>query len=258
MPSEVGQQTQQDPASAGREVVLARSAAAQLAAGLPYKSPQEIVEDLLQRLGNKRTMRDRKGLNHWEQYCPQYLERLVARHKVGEPLRQVVRFIIVNHSSAVEFGTRITCDADMAQTAVSRTYIELLKGGTTITLFYHALKMNARNLLRGRKRELKRYESLDGLVSSARADHALATDSDTSEALEGINFPSPRMEDQDPMEILLARQDQRELADEMDYALRVVRCEGNRWITKKDWWKNSTIGQWEKRHRRTELGGSGE
>lgn len=243
-----------------REAALAQEAAAKPAAGLPNKPASEVVEDLLARLRRKRLSRDAAGLNHWESYCPAYLERLVKRFQVGDPLRQIVRFIVVNHASAVEFATRITRDADLAETAVSRTYIKLLQGRTRIAVFYRALKMGARDLLKARARELKRFESLDALVSAARADHALAVDSETSNACEDIDFPSRRLEDQDPLDILIARhderQEQRELADEMAYALRVVRCEGNRWILKKDWWKESAIGRAEKKRRRTESRGS--
>ncbi len=243
-----------------REASLAQQAASKLAASLPHKPASEIVEDLIARLQRKRSSRDAAGLNHWESYGPAYLEKLVKRFQIADPLRQIVGFIVVNHDSAVEFAARVTCDADLAETAVSRTYIELLNGDTTVTLFYRALKMNARDLLKARAREFKRFESLDALVSAARADHALAVDSDTSNACEDIDFPSRRLEDQDPLDILIARQDerqeQRELADEMAYALRVVRCEGNRWILKKDWWKESAIGRAEKKRRRTELRGS--
>ncbi len=239
-----------------REAVLAQEAASKLAASLPHKPASEVVEDLLARLARRRRLRDASGLNHWESYCPSYLEKLVRRFQTGDPLRQIIRFIVVNHASAVEFATRITCDADLAESAVSRTYIELLKGGTTITLFYHALKMNARNLLEARARELKRFEPLEGLTSAATP--MPAPDEPGSETPEAADFSSPRLEDQDPMDILIARQEQRERIDELDYALRAVRCRGSRWIRQQKWWRESTLCALEKRLAGSDFAGSAE
>lgn len=237
-------QTNQDPAV---EVGLARTAASQLAASLPHKSPQQIVEDLLARLQKRRARRERKGANHWEAYCPRYLEKVVSRFQVGEPLRQIVRFIVVNHSSAVEFARRIARDSDLAEEAVSQTYIELLRGRTTVPLFYRALKMNTRNLLARRATELRRAESLDGFLSAAGARRAQSAEESIREGSEEIDFPSHRLEDQDPLDILIARQEQAELSDELEYAIRVVRYPGNRETLKRKWWKKSAIGQLEKR-----------
>jgi len=236
-----------NPASAGREVALAASAAAQLAAALPNKSPQEIVEDLLHRLGHRRTLRDRKGLNHWAEYCPRYLDRLVARHRTGDFLREAVRFIIVNHDSAVEFATRITCDADMAETAVSQTYVELLKRRTKVKFFYHALKMNARDLLQARGREMQRFDSLDGLLSAAARRQNLSAAETQSDYSEAIDFTSTRLDDQDPLDVLIARQERQERSDELERAIRDVRrTRDNRRILDADWWKESALSEWEK------------
>ncbi|MDE2141182.1 MAG: hypothetical protein KGJ84_02055 [Elusimicrobia bacterium] len=228
-----------------REAVLAQEAASKLAASLPAKPASEIVEDLLERLQRRRLLRDASGLNHWESYCPSYLETLVRRFQTGDPLRQIVRFIVVNHASAVEFATRITCDADLAETAVSKTYIELLKGKTTVTRFYHALKMNCRDLLRRRAREQKRFESLDGLMSAAQAARANSLGCD-SDAVDDIDFPSPRLEDQDPLDILIAREEGRERSAELERAIRDVRrTRDNRRILDADWWKESALSVWE-------------
>lgn len=238
------------------EVRLVEAAAARLTASLPKKSTREIVEDLLSRLRKKRERRESTGGNHWESYCPSYLERLVTKFRVGDPLRQVVRFIVVNHDSAVEFASRITRDAYLAETAVSQTYIELLKGQTTVTLFYHSLKMNARDLLRRRATERQRNDSLDTMVSAARATRALASEPVDPDAAEEIDFPSTRLEDQDPLEILLAKEEHRETNDEIEYAVRNVRCRGNRWILQTEWWKESGLATLAKRQRGSDFGGS--
>ena len=231
--------------AANTEAQLAEEAAAVLAAGLPGKPVSEIVEDLLARLKKKRENQQRRGLNHWESYCPGYLDKLVKRFHAGAPLRQIVRFIALNHADAVEYANRIAMDIDLAETAVGDTYIELLKGRTSIALFYHALKMNARNLLERRATEARRCESLDGLASAGMLERSLSA----ADGLERFDFPSSRLEDQDPLDILLARQEQSELHDELEYAVGAVRRKGNRWVLETDWWKNSAIGQLEKRQR---------
>lgn len=237
------------------EATRAKNAAAQLAASLPHKSPYEIVEDLLHRLRSKRAMREKKGLNHWEKYYPRYLERLAAKHRVGEPLRQMVRFIVLNHDQAVEFARRISRDSDLAEDAVSQTYIELLRGRTTVPLYYRALKMNARDLMKCRARELRRFESFDGFVSAAKPGKFSFSDEIALDSQEEGDLVSGRLDDQNPEDILIAQEEARERSDELDYALVAARYRANRWILRTKWWRESAIGEWEKRHLGGDLGG---
>lgn len=241
------------------EASIAAEAAEKLASSLPDKPIPQIVEDLLTRLRQKRELREKRGLNHWESFCPNYLEKLVTRFRVGDPLRQIVRFIVVNHSSAVEFATRITCDGDMAETAASRTYIELLKGRTTVGLFYRALKMNARNLLRGRARELKRLESLDGLLAAPAARQKLSSDEQSFDYSEAIDFSSMRLEDRDPADVLIARAELQDYSDEIGRAIREVRrTRDNRRILDADWWQESALCAWERADWKRRQGGKNE
>lgn len=210
----------------------AKQAAAEIARNLPEKSTEQIVNALLARLRKKR--------------------------KKGDCLRQIKRFIIVNHGSAVEFARRITRDLSLAEAAVSDTYLELLNGRTTVSLFYRALKMNARDLLEKRAAELRSSESLEGLISSAMTQKALSTDETQPQSLDEMDFPSPRLEDRDPLDILIARKEQGEYSDELEYAIRNVRCRGNRWILQTKWWKKSALAEWEKRQLGSDLEGSPE
>ena len=73
-----------------------------------------------------------------------------------------------------------------------------------------------------------------------------------------IDFPSSHLEDQDPLDILIARQEQRETNDELDYGIRVVRCKGNHSVRQRKWWKNSASAQLERQLRGSDFGGSRE
>jgi len=228
MAPNVGQSVQD---VAGNEV------AAWLAENLPQNSPKSIVDGVLGRLQRKKTQRESKGLNHWEEYGPKYLQRLLRR---SEPIRRAHRltaFIASNHGEAVEFARRITGNLALAEEAVSRTYLEFLSGRTDEARFYHALKMNARNLLESRDRGHRRSESLESLTASVSARRFLSGD-DTPAT---VDFPSSRLEDQDPLDILIEREEQRERNDELEHALRVVNCRGNRWILRRKWWQESAL-----------------
>jgi len=115
--------------------------------------------------------------------------------------------------------------------------------------------MNARDLLEKHGTEARRFETLDGIASSVWMSRSLTPDLSADDEEGGIDFPSPHLDDQDPLDVLIARQEQRETNDELDYSLRVVRYEGNRWATKKKWWKTSAIAKLERQLRGPISGG---
>jgi hypothetical protein len=145
-------------------------------------------------------------------------------------LRQIVRFFVLNHSSAVEFANRITCDRYLAETVVSQTYIELLQGRTTIALFYHALKMNARDALRLQQIERGRFESLDHMVAEDSSRKSAGYDS-LGES-ERADFQSHRWDDQDPIDVLIQREDRAELDQMVQTTLKDPRW---RYIKRLKW-----------------------
>ena len=145
--------------TASMDVTLAQKAAAFLGSALPQKSHEQIVNELLDRLQREKHDRESKGLNHWEEYAPQYLKKLVVRHRRAS----VAAFIAAEHDKAFDFVLRITREPDAAEAALGRTYVELLEGKTSEKFFYRALKLNARNEMRKRRLQHRRFESLDGL-----------------------------------------------------------------------------------------------
>ncbi len=243
--------------AAASDIRLVKAASSQLSREFPQKSRRKVVKELLDGLLKEKREREARNLNHWPEYGPKYLARLAAQWKVDEAERldQVGQFIAANHAPAVEFARRITRDRDMAEMAVRQTYLELLKGQTEIATFYHALKMNARNVLEKRATEVSRFGALDGIASSVRMSRSLSPDFSMGDDEVDIDFPSSHLEDQDPLDILIARQEQRETNDELDYGIRVVRCKGNRWATKKKWWKTSAIAKLERQLRGPISGG---
>jgi len=233
------------------DVRLAEKAAESLK--LPGKTPKQIVNDLLGRLKRLKHRRDLRGLNHWSSYSNVYVRELVERHEVRRQMR-IADFIATRHTEVLARALTITRNRENAERVVARTYLEWVQGRTEEKFLHRALKMNARDLLGKRATELRRYESMDGLAS-APGTVRLST-SAALEFQEGIDFTSQRLEDQDPLDILIARDEQREFNDEMEYALRVVRCRGNREVLKRKWWQESAIGEWEKKQHGLLRGGN--
>src|SRR5690348_8717793 len=97
--------------AAAQDVRLARQAASFLARSLPEKSREQIVEELLARLHEEKKDREARGLNHWEEHAPRFLERLVARDRARHN-REIAGFIGEQHEAALEFTYRILNDWD--------------------------------------------------------------------------------------------------------------------------------------------------
>jgi hypothetical protein len=187
------------------EAVLAEKSAAVLATSQPQKAREQIVNDLLERLRKEKSRRELKGINHWDQYAPQFLERLVerlsARHRSA-----VSRFIRDNHEAALELAWRITRNWDLAERAVAQTYVELWEGKTGVQHFFRALKMNARDLLDRRNVRQSHFDSLDGLLAHRRPAVA-ASGEECEDESDAMDFASQRPDDQDPLDILIRQEE---------------------------------------------------
>jgi len=235
---------------------LARKAAVSFARNQPHESPEKIVNELLERLKKVKRRRKLKGLNHWEEFAPRHLER-IARRQDAKGLREIAVFMATRDDEALRFAYRITQDWSLAQSALDQTYNELLAGRTWVKVVFHALKLNARNVLDLRMTERRRFRSLDTVPARSVADR-YGVSEESSDELELQDFTSHRRDDQDPLEILLAREEPGEVNDELEYAVRNVRCRGNRSILKAKWWMGSGLAELERHLRGSDLGGSPE
>lgn len=245
MPTVIRRIARAVPVEQTREIRLARTAISRLGPGFTRKLRQNLICDLLGRLSSEKEQRRARNLNLREEYTPARISALAEQllAKRGEKIRAYLK---ANWKRLNEMAWRITRDIDLADWAVAQTAWELWEGRTNEDVCYRALKMNARDLLGTRAAGLRRFESLDGMLSAAAARG------------EDIDFPSHRLDDQDPLDILLAKEEQKEADSELEYAIGNVRCRENRWILQRKWWKSSGFAQWEKRLLGSDFGGSPE
>lgn len=180
-----------------------------------------------------------------------------AEKLLAERRGKVTAYLAANIEGLRQLAWRVTRDAGLAEQAVAQTALELWAGRTREAVCYRALKMNARNLLEKRATNRRREESLEACVSEPSA-KSNGADEYSTDAGEAVDFPSPRLEDQDPLDILIARQEQAETNDELEYAVRNVRRRGNRWILQTEWWKGSALSALAKGLGGSDFGGSPE
>src|SRR5580704_11501122 len=94
-------------AVARQDSVLAEKAASFLPHSLPEQSRAQVVEELLSRMREEKTLRDACGLNHWEEHGPEFLARLVTARNAAHR-GAVGDFIAARHEEAMQFAFRIT------------------------------------------------------------------------------------------------------------------------------------------------------
>lgn len=170
-------------------------------------APAQVVEDLLERLGRVKLRREARGLNHWEEYAPAYLQRLLARRE-SRRRRSTERFIARRHGELLDFAQRICRDPETAQRAVARVCLDLLAGKTRENLIFRALKQDVRNEMQKSRRDRRRMDSLDTLLTRRFTFDGDGTDLRCEIAPE--DFASSRPEDRDPLDILIAQEDEAE------------------------------------------------
>lgn len=240
-----------------REIRLSRLAVARLTPGFKPELRRALICELLGRLASEKAGRLAQKLNHWEEHAPERIlalaEQLLTEHRL-----KVSAFLAANWRGLTERAWRITRDMDLADRTMLQTAWELWEGKTRENVFSRALKMNARNLLRDRAKELRRCESTDAILSAVGIGRGSSSEDAGVKAAEEIDFPSSRLDDQDPLTILLAREEQRETNDEIEYGIRNLRARGLRWILKTDWWKASGLAELERGCLGSEFEGSRE
>jgi len=236
-----------------QDAALARRAAALLIRLQPNKSPGDVALDLLGEMREEKITREARGLNHWDEHAPQFLAGLVrqARRDRDRRYREAEAFLRRKRHQALRAALAIVGNEAAAEVVVAETFRELLVGSATVPGFFTALVGNARNYLEAQANFRDKHGSLDDAVDLPADSDAQGFEDETA----SFDPPSHRLEDQDPLDILIAREtevrrekwEQIERKDELEYALSVVRYPGNRHILKKKWWRESEIGDLEKK-----------
>lgn len=151
--------------SVQQDVELARKAAPSLVQ--TGKSVEKIVNDLLERLRKTRHLRELKGLNHWDEFAPEYVQRVIDRFESLRRRRDEA-FYRENHARAMAFAVAYLRNREDAEDAVGEAYAKLLKGETEPALFMRALKQIILNRLKRAKIEGGLFVSLDRLMDDTR------------------------------------------------------------------------------------------
>lgn len=152
--------------SSDLDAALACKAAASLIP--PHKNSEQLVLDLLDRLSRIRQRRELKGLNHWEEFAPAYLQKIVDKVEARRR-RANDAFCRENHSRAMAFARAYLKNREEAEDAVSEAYVKLLSTETTAEHFMRTLKQGVLDRLKRSKIEARLFISLDrGLEDERR------------------------------------------------------------------------------------------
>lgn len=233
------------PSDQTREIRLARTAISRLAPGFTRELRQSLICELLGRLSADKRRRQARNLNHWDDYA-KTRTRTLAEELLAERAERITAHMKATWDRWDELAWRVTRSAALVDQAIAKTTWELWEGRTHEEVSSRALLMNARDLLESRRAGSRRAESLDSMVAVAGGRG------------ESLDFPSHRLDDKDPLDILIAREEQKETDDELTYAIENVGQRGNRWILRKDWWKSSGLAKLQRTLRGTDFGGSPE
>ncbi|MFA6093839.1 MAG: hypothetical protein WCU88_09790 [Elusimicrobiota bacterium] len=215
--------------AAEKEAVLAENIGAPVEPAVADPSRKQILSSLLERLHELRRERCRwEAANPWEEYAAGYVEKALRETERRE---EIAGFIDANHRDALQFALRVTQNCQLAEQVVSETYIELLTDKTSIHYFFRALKMNARNLLEARNVAQARFKSLEALAAPNK-ERLTCPDGEAEETVTGVDFPSHRQDDQDPLEILIKREETSLYSGLVKAAMADPRW---RYIKRRDW-----------------------
>lgn len=126
---------------------LARKAAASLLQ--PHKTSKQIVEDLLARLQSIRRRRDLRGLNHWDEFAPTYLQRMLVRHEFLRR-RAVEEFFRVERVKAISRAESKLGNYAEAEDAVAEAFLKLFSGKAGPGHFNRVLRLVCIDRIRAR------------------------------------------------------------------------------------------------------------
>lgn len=197
----------------------------------PRKNPEEIVRDLLDQLKSEKSARESRGLNHWSEHAPKFVGGIVRQARRDKELRfqEAETFYRTRHRDVLRFARVIVMDVAAAETVASDTYRELLEDRTTVANFFSALVGNARNYLEGEAYRRDKFTSQDEAFTPGFGSVDLEGGEGDCPSFEPI---SHRPEDQDPLDILIAREEEGERRRLLTNAKQDPRW---RYIKRRDW-----------------------
>ena len=212
------------------DVQLAYRAAAVLNVLQPRKITELVVHELLDEMRVAKLARETRGLNHWDEHAPKVLAGIIrkARREKIQRHQEAEIFFKTRHSEVLRFARAIVKDYAAAEAVASETYRELLEGRTTVANFFAALVANARNYM------MRRSYQRDKVVPLDEAFAPSYMDSDSGDDGEVLAFEpvSQGREDQDPLDILIAREEEEAHRQRVATAQQDPRW---RYIKRRDW-----------------------
>ncbi|UPT74982.1 MAG: hypothetical protein M0D55_04515 [Elusimicrobiota bacterium] len=194
-------------AESTRDVELAHRAAALLVRLKPCLDPEQVVHELLRQQRVEKLSRESRNLNHWSEHAPKFLALIVRQARLDRLRRyqEAEAFYKARHREIVRFARVIIGDSAAAEIVASDTYRELLEGSITIAGFFAALVANARNYLARRSYRQGKFVPLDEAFTPSFGSTDMEGDEGEAPSFEPI---SQRLDDQDPLEILIAREEE--------------------------------------------------
>lgn len=193
--------------SISRDVELSHRAAALLVRLKPCLDSEKVVHELRSQQRVEKLSREFRGLNHWEEHSPKFLAQIVRKARLDRLRRyqEAESFYKARHREIVRFARVIIGDSVAAEIVASDTYRELLEGGATIPGFFTALICNARDYMEGESYRRNKFTPVDEAFSPSFGSADMVGGEGEIASFEPL---SRRLEDQDPLEILIAREDE--------------------------------------------------
>lgn len=217
--------------SLAQDIELSRRAAALLARLKPCLDPEKVAHEMLDRQRAEKLERESRGLNHWDEYAPKFLARLVrqAREERLRRYQEAAAFYKAKHREIVRFARAIVGDSEAAEIVASDTYREVLEGSIPLAGFFTALVGNGRNYLARQSYRRQNFVSLDEAFTPSFGGADMEDEEGEAPSFEPV---SRHLEDQDPLDILIAREE-----EEARRRLVSAAKEDPRWryIKRRDW-----------------------
>jgi len=219
--------------SSEQDIELAHRAADLLVTLTPARDIEKTVIELIARMRAEKIMRGAIGHNNWSEHAPKFLA-LIVREERQVRLRRLQAledFRRAYHAKVLTYAYAAFKDRNEAEDVVSQTYIEFLEGRTDEKKFMRALKMN---IVDRQRRQVKESEKLQTIEEAFESRESSGEDGEGDEATcEPI---SPRLEDQDPLDILIMREDFTEKRRQTRRAKKIAQTDWRYcWIGQKNW-----------------------
>jgi len=198
----------------------------------PRLKPEQAVAELLACLAKEKVDRESRGLNHWNAHAPRFLGGLVrqARNEKRRRHQEAETYFRAKRREILSYARAVVGDAAAAEVVASETYRELLEGGTDASHFFMALAGNARNYLARQAYQREKFTSWEETVGS-EGSYPEGMDKEEGN-IQAFDLHSSRHEDQDPLDILIAREEEQERQKLIASAKKDPRW---RYIKTRDW-----------------------